>query len=69
MRPRSGLKALPVIVEGRGMVMALVRGDHRLNEIKLRNALGADSARRRRTRSRPSSARRGSSARSAHRFR
>jgi prolyl-tRNA synthetase len=36
------LKALPVIVEGRGMVLVLVRGDHRLNEIKLRNALGAD---------------------------
>jgi prolyl-tRNA synthetase len=35
------LKALPVIVEGRGMVMVLVRGDHRLNEVKLRNALGA----------------------------
>ena len=35
------LKALPVIVEGRGMVLVLVRGDHRLNEVKLRNALGA----------------------------
>jgi prolyl-tRNA synthetase len=35
------LKALPVIVEERGMVMVLVRGDHRLNEIKLRNGLGA----------------------------
>ena len=40
--PGAALKALPVIVEGRGMVLALVRGDHRLNEIKLRNALGAD---------------------------
>jgi prolyl-tRNA synthetase len=40
--PGAALKALPVIVEGRGMVVALVRGDHRLNEIKLRNALGAD---------------------------
>jgi prolyl-tRNA synthetase len=38
----AALKAMPVIVEGRGMVVALVRGDHRLNEIKLRNALGAD---------------------------
>ena len=37
----AALKALPVIVEGRGMVLALVRGDHRLNETKLRNALGA----------------------------
>ena len=35
------LKAMPVIVEERGMVMVLVRGDHRLNETKLRNALGA----------------------------
>lgn len=35
------VKALPVIVEDRGMVLVLVRGDHRLNEIKLRNALGA----------------------------
>jgi prolyl-tRNA synthetase len=35
------LKALPVVVEGRGMVLVLVRGDHRLNEVKLRNALGA----------------------------
>jgi len=38
----AALKALPVIAEGRGMVLALVRGDHRVNEIKLRNALGAD---------------------------
>ncbi len=38
----AALKAMPMIVEGRGMVLALVRGDHRLNEIKLRNALGAD---------------------------
>jgi prolyl-tRNA synthetase len=36
------LKALPVVVDGRGMAMVLIRGDHRLNEIKLRNALGAD---------------------------
>jgi prolyl-tRNA synthetase len=36
------IKAMPVIVEDRGMALALVRGDHRLNEIKLRNALGAD---------------------------
>ena len=35
------IKALPVIVEGRGMLLVLVRGDHRLNEVKLRNALGA----------------------------
>jgi prolyl-tRNA synthetase len=36
------LKAYPVMVEGRGLVLVLVRGDHRVNEIKLRNALGAD---------------------------
>jgi prolyl-tRNA synthetase len=36
------IKALPVVVEGRGQVMVLVRGDHRLNEIKLRNHLHAD---------------------------
>jgi prolyl-tRNA synthetase len=36
------VKALPVQVEGRGMALVLIRGDHRLNEIKLRNALGAD---------------------------
>jgi prolyl-tRNA synthetase len=35
------IKAIPVVVEGRGMVMVLLRGDHRLNEIKLGNALGA----------------------------
>jgi prolyl-tRNA synthetase len=36
------LKALPVIVGDDRMVIVLVRGDHRLNEIKLRNSLGAD---------------------------
>jgi prolyl-tRNA synthetase len=35
------LKAIPVVVEDRGLVMVLLRGDHRLNETKLRNALGA----------------------------
>jgi len=35
------IKALPVVVEDRGLVMILIRGDHRLNEIKLGNALGA----------------------------
>jgi prolyl-tRNA synthetase len=39
--PGALLKAIPVEVEGRGPVLALVRGDHRLNEIKLQNALGA----------------------------
>jgi prolyl-tRNA synthetase len=36
------LKAYPVTAEGRGLVLVAVRGDHRVNEIKLRNALGAD---------------------------
>ena len=41
--PRGALlKAYPVIVEGRGLVLVVVRGDHRVNEVKLRNALGAD---------------------------
>jgi len=40
--PGALLKALPVIVAERGMVMALVRGDHRLNELKLRGILGAN---------------------------
>ena len=30
-----------MIVDGRGPLLVLVRGDHRLNEIKLQNALGA----------------------------
>ncbi len=38
----AAMKAIPVVVEDRGFVLAVVRGDHRLNEIKLRNALGAD---------------------------
>jgi prolyl-tRNA synthetase len=36
------VKTLPIIVEGRGMVLVLLRGDHRLNEIKLRNGMKAD---------------------------
>jgi len=36
------LKAFPVVVEERGLVLVLVRGDHRVNEIKLRNHLRAD---------------------------
>jgi prolyl-tRNA synthetase len=35
------LKAFPVITEDGGMLMVVVRGDHRVNEIKLQNALGA----------------------------
>jgi prolyl-tRNA synthetase len=33
------LKAFPVVTDGGELVMVLVRGDHRVNEIKLRNAL------------------------------
>jgi prolyl-tRNA synthetase len=35
------IKAYPVMVEDKGLVLVLVRGDHRVNDIKLRNALGA----------------------------
>jgi prolyl-tRNA synthetase len=35
------VKAFPVDVEGRGLVMVVVRGDHRVNDVKLANALGA----------------------------
>ncbi|MGH2849817.1 MAG: proline--tRNA ligase, partial [Solirubrobacteraceae bacterium] len=33
------MKAFPVITQERGMVLVMVRGDHRVNEIKLGNAL------------------------------
>ena len=36
------IKAMPVIVGDDRMLIVLVRGDHRLNEIKLRNSLGAE---------------------------
>jgi prolyl-tRNA synthetase len=36
------LKAFPVIVDADAMRLVIVRGDHRVNEIKLRNALGVD---------------------------
>ncbi len=35
------LKAFPVVVEGRGLVLVMLRGDHRVNEVKLAAALGA----------------------------
>jgi prolyl-tRNA synthetase len=38
----SFIKTLPIVVEGRGMVLVLLRGDHRLNEIKLRNGMKTD---------------------------
>jgi prolyl-tRNA synthetase len=34
------LKAYPIIVSDRGLQLVLVRGDHRVNDIKLTNALG-----------------------------
>jgi prolyl-tRNA synthetase len=36
------IKAMPIVVEGRGLVLVLLRGDHRLNEIKLRNGMRTD---------------------------
>jgi prolyl-tRNA synthetase len=39
--PRATAKAMPVVVDGR-VVLALVRGDDRLNEMKLLEALGED---------------------------
>jgi prolyl-tRNA synthetase len=36
----AALKAIPVVAAERGFVLVLVRGDHRLNEIKLANGLG-----------------------------
>ena len=39
--PGALVKAFPVFVEERGPVLVVVRGDHRLNEVKLQNALGA----------------------------
>jgi prolyl-tRNA synthetase len=41
VEPGALLKAYPVMVEDRGLVLVMVRGDHRVNEIKLANALGA----------------------------
>jgi prolyl-tRNA synthetase len=39
--PGSLLKAYPVIVDDRGLTLVVVRGDHRVNDIKLANAIGA----------------------------
>ncbi|MGI8624160.1 MAG: proline--tRNA ligase [Solirubrobacteraceae bacterium] len=38
--PGACLKAFPVVTEGRGLLLVMLRGDHRVNEIKLANALG-----------------------------
>jgi prolyl-tRNA synthetase len=40
--PGAIIKAFPIVVDERGPALVVIRGDHRLNEIKLRNALGAD---------------------------
>jgi prolyl-tRNA synthetase len=40
VQPGNLLKAYPVVTESRGLVMVFVRGDHRVNDIKLTNALG-----------------------------
>jgi prolyl-tRNA synthetase len=40
--PGALLKAFPVILDSDAMKLVVVRGDHRVNEIKLRNALKAD---------------------------
>ena len=42
LAPSALLKAVPVVVEDRGLLLVLLRGDHRVNEVKLRNHLGAD---------------------------
>ncbi len=40
--PGALLKAYPVIVDGGEMKLVVLRGDHRVNEIKLRGAVGGD---------------------------
>jgi prolyl-tRNA synthetase len=40
VHPSALLKAFPVVTESRGLLMVFLRGDHRLNDIKLQNALG-----------------------------
>jgi len=42
VHPGALLKAFPVVTDARGLVLVMVRGDHRVNEVKLRNALGED---------------------------
>jgi prolyl-tRNA synthetase len=41
VQPSRCLKAFPVVA-GERLVMVFLRGDHRVNEVKLRNALGAE---------------------------
>jgi prolyl-tRNA synthetase len=40
--PGALIKAFPVIADERGPLLVLTRGDHRLNDFKLRNALGRE---------------------------
>ena len=40
--PGALLKAFPIILDGDDMRLVILRGDHRVNEIKLRTALGGD---------------------------
>ncbi len=42
LSPGALLKAFPIVVDGGEMKLVVVRGDHRVNEIKLRTALGGD---------------------------
>ncbi len=42
VQPGALIKAMPMIARDRGMILVLLRGDHRLNEIKLQNALGTE---------------------------
>jgi len=39
--PAALIKAFPIFTDARGPLLVVIRGDHRLNEIKLQNALGA----------------------------
>jgi prolyl-tRNA synthetase len=41
VEPGCLLKAYPVMVDDRGLLLVVVRGDHQVNDIKLTNALGA----------------------------
>jgi prolyl-tRNA synthetase len=42
LAPGALLKAYPVVVEPRGRVLVVLRGDHRVNELKLAATLGGD---------------------------
>jgi prolyl-tRNA synthetase len=41
--PGALIKAFPMFLDGRGPVLVLTRGDHRLNDTKLQNALAANA--------------------------